>query len=76
VRYLEGFDNRVIFAWAPVDPIFELGRKAKQLAQRSTDEGRVTQDQVELSKRAVQKSPRAREESISEGSDDGRRVVT
>jgi hypothetical protein len=40
VRYLEGFSNRVIFAWAPVNPIFELGQRAKQLAQRSTDEGR------------------------------------
>jgi hypothetical protein len=33
VRYLEGIDNRVIFAWAPVNPISELGQKAKQLAQ-------------------------------------------
>jgi hypothetical protein len=33
VRYLEGIDNRVIFAWAPVNPMSELGQKAKQLAQ-------------------------------------------
>jgi hypothetical protein len=38
VRYLEGFSNRVTFAWAPVNPIFWLGERAKQLAQRYTDE--------------------------------------
>lgn len=54
VRYLEGFSNHVVFAWAPVNPIFELGQGAKQLAQRSTDEGRVPQDRVKLTKRAVQ----------------------
>jgi hypothetical protein len=36
VKYLEGLSNRVIFAWAPVNPIFELGQRAKLLAQRST----------------------------------------
>jgi hypothetical protein len=41
VRYLEGFSNRVTLAWALVNPIFELGQRAKHLAQRSTDEGRV-----------------------------------
>jgi hypothetical protein len=54
VRYLEGFSNRVTFAWAPVNPIFELGQRAKHLAQRSTDEGRVAQDRVRLTKRTVQ----------------------
>jgi hypothetical protein len=54
VRYLEGFSNRVIFAWAPVNPIFALGQRAKHLAQRATDEGRVVQDRVRLSKRSVQ----------------------
>jgi hypothetical protein len=53
VRYLEGFSNRVIFAWAPVNPIFELGQRAKQLVQRATDEGRVFQDRVRLSRRTV-----------------------
>jgi hypothetical protein len=38
-RIAEGFSNRVIFAWAPVNPIFELRQRAKQLAPRSTDEG-------------------------------------
>jgi hypothetical protein len=54
VRYLEGFSNRVIFAWVPVNPIFELGQRAKQLAQRSTDEGREAQDRVRMSRRTVQ----------------------
>ena len=54
VRYLEGFSNRVIFAWAPVNPIFELGQRAKQLAQRSTEAGREVQDQVKMSRRIVQ----------------------
>ena len=54
VRYLEGFSNRVTFAWAPVNPIFELGQRAKHLAQRSTNEGRVAQDRVRLTKRTVQ----------------------
>jgi hypothetical protein len=54
VRYLEGFSNRVIFAWAPVNPIFELGQRAKQLAQRSTEEGREAQDRVKMSRRTVQ----------------------
>ena len=53
VRYLEGFSNHVVFAWAPVNPIFELGQRAKHLAQRSTDEGRVAQGRVKLSKRTV-----------------------
>jgi hypothetical protein len=44
VKYLEGFSNRVVLAWAPVDPVFELVQRAKQLAQRSTEEGRVSQD--------------------------------
>jgi len=56
VRYLEGFDNRVIFAWALVNPIFELGQKAKQLAQQSTDKGRFVQDRIRLSRRTVQKA--------------------
>lgn len=54
VRYLEGFSNHVVFACAPVNTIFELGQGAKQLAQRSTDEGRVPQDRVKWTKRAVQ----------------------
>jgi hypothetical protein len=54
VRYLEGFSNSVTFAWALVNPIFELGQKAKHLAQRSTNEGRVAQDRVRLTKRTVQ----------------------
>jgi hypothetical protein len=54
VRYLEGFSNRVIFASAPMDPIFELGQRAKQLAQRSTEEGREAQDRVKMSRRTVQ----------------------
>jgi hypothetical protein len=53
VRYLEGFSNHVVFAWAPVNPIFELGQRVKHLAQRSTDEGRVAQGRVKLSKRTV-----------------------
>lgn len=53
VRYLTGFRNRVVFAWTPVSSIFELGQKAKRLAQRSTEEGRAAQDPVELTKRAV-----------------------
>ena len=54
VGYLDGFSNRVIFAWAPVNPIFELEQRAKQLAQRSTDEGREAQDRVKMSRRMVQ----------------------
>jgi hypothetical protein len=54
VRYLEGFSSRVIFAWAQVNPIFELGQRAKQLAQRSTDEGREAQDRVKMSRRTVE----------------------
>jgi hypothetical protein len=54
VRYLEEFSNRVIFAWAPVNPIFETGQKANQLAQRSTEEGREAQDRVKMSRRTVQ----------------------
>jgi hypothetical protein len=54
VRYLEGFSNRVIFEWAPVNPIFELGQRAKKLAQRSTEEGREAQDRVKMSRRTVQ----------------------
>jgi hypothetical protein len=41
-------------AWASVNPIFELGQRAKQLAQRSTDEGREAQDRVKMSRRTVQ----------------------
>jgi hypothetical protein len=33
VRYLEGFRNRVLFAWAPVNSILELGQRVKQLVQ-------------------------------------------
>lgn len=32
VRRLKESHNRVVFRWAPVNPIFELGQKAKQLA--------------------------------------------
>jgi hypothetical protein len=46
----------VIFAWARVNPVFELGQKAKQLAQRSTDEGRVAHGRIRLSRRAVHKA--------------------
>jgi hypothetical protein len=81
VRYLEGFSNRVIFAWAPVNPIFELGQRAKQLAQRSTDEGREAQDRVKMSRRTVQneqkngaKCPRTPEASGFAGIDDVRRI--
>jgi hypothetical protein len=53
VRFLQGFSNHVIFAWAPVNPIFEPGQKAKQLAQLSTNEGREAQVRVRLTKTAV-----------------------
>lgn len=53
VRYLKGFAIRVVFAWAPVSLIFELGQKAKQLAQRSTEEGRVARDRPRLTKSMV-----------------------
>lgn len=46
MRYLKEFNNRVIFAWAPVEPTFVLGHRAKQLAQQSTDEDRVAHDRV------------------------------
>lgn len=44
INFLKGFGISVIFAWAPVSSIFELGQRAKQLAKRSTDEGRVASD--------------------------------
>jgi hypothetical protein len=54
VRFLKGFAFRTVFAWAPVSSIFELGQRAKQLAQRSTDEGQVAGDRPRLTKRMVQ----------------------
>ena len=48
--------NRVIFTWAPVSPIFELGQKAKQIAQRSTDEGRVVRGRPRLTRSMVQRT--------------------
>lgn len=36
VNHLKVSGNRVIFAWAPVYSIFELGQRAKQLAQQIT----------------------------------------
>jgi hypothetical protein len=39
-----------------VSPIFELGQKAKQLAQRSTDEGRVVRDRPRLTRSMVQRT--------------------
>jgi hypothetical protein len=56
VRGLEESHNRVVFAWAPVSPIFELGQKAKQSAQRSTDEGRVVRDRPKLTRSMVQRT--------------------
>ena len=56
VELLKGFAIRVVFAWAPVSSIFELGQRAKQLAQRSTDEGRVASDRPRLTKRIVLKA--------------------
>ncbi|KAI6824489.1 hypothetical protein KC343_g180 [Hortaea werneckii] len=56
VEFLKGFAIRVVFAWAPVSSIFELGQRAKQLAQRSTDEGRVASDRPRLTKRIVLKA--------------------
>ena len=56
VRRLKESHNRVIFAWAPVSPIFELGQKAKQLAQRSTDEERVVRDRPRLTRSMVQRT--------------------
>ena len=44
VRRLKESHNRVVFAWAPVSPLLESGQKAKQLAQRSTDEERVVKN--------------------------------
>lgn len=52
-RYLKGFAIRIVFAWAPVSLIFELEQKAKQLAQRSTEEGRVARDRPRLTKSMV-----------------------
>jgi hypothetical protein len=54
VKFLKGSAFRVVFAWAPVSSIFELGQKAKELAQRSTDEGRAARDRPRLTKRMVQ----------------------
>jgi hypothetical protein len=36
-----------------VSPIFELGQKAKQLAQRATDEGRVIRERPRLTRSVV-----------------------
>ncbi|KAF4546911.1 Hypothetical protein D9617_102g071700 [Elsinoe fawcettii] len=56
IEFLKGFAIRVLIAWAPVISIFELGQKAKQLAKRSTEEGRVASDRPRLTKRIVLKS--------------------
>jgi hypothetical protein len=56
VQRLNDSHNRVVFTWAPVSPIFELGQKAKQLAQRSTDEGRVVRDRPRLTRSMVQRT--------------------
>lgn len=56
VRRLKESHNRVVFTWAPVSPIFELGQKAKQLAQRSTDEERVVRDRPRLTRSMVQRT--------------------
>jgi hypothetical protein len=37
-----------------MNPVFELGQRAKQLTQRSTEEGREAQDRVKMSRRTVQ----------------------
>jgi hypothetical protein len=39
-----------------VSPIFELGQKVKQSAQRSTDEGRVVRDRSRLTRSMVQRT--------------------
>lgn len=46
----------MVFTWAPVSPIFKLGQKAKQLAQRSTDEERVVRDRPRLTRSMVQRT--------------------
>jgi len=56
VRRLNDSHNRVVFTWAPVSPIFELGQKAKQLAQRSTDEERVVPGRPRLTRSMVQRT--------------------
>jgi len=56
VRRLNESHNRVVFTWAPVSPIFELGQKAKQLAQRSADEGRVVRDRPRLTRSMVHRT--------------------
>ncbi|KAI7722998.1 hypothetical protein KC353_g1 [Hortaea werneckii] len=56
VRRLKESHNRVVFAWAPVSSAFELGQKAKQLAQRSTDEKRVVKGRPRLTRSMVQKT--------------------
>lgn len=55
IDFLKGFGIRVVFAWAPVSSVFELGQRAKQLAKRSTDEGRVASGRPRLTKRIVLK---------------------
>jgi hypothetical protein len=55
VRRLREAHNRVVFAWAPMSPSFELGQKAKQLAQRATDEERVVRDRPRLTRSVVQR---------------------
>jgi hypothetical protein len=56
VKRLKESHNRVVFAWAPLSPIFELGHKSKQSAQRSTDEGRVVGDRPRLTRSMVQRT--------------------
>lgn len=41
------------FAWAPVNPIFELGQRAKQLAQHAIDEGQEVQSRACAAKTTV-----------------------
>jgi hypothetical protein len=55
VRRLKESHNRVVFAWAPVSPNFELGQMTKQLAQRSTDEERVVRDRPRLTRSMAQR---------------------
>ncbi|GAB7336736.1 hypothetical protein MBLNU13_g10834t1 [Cladosporium sp. NU13] len=56
VSSLKESHNRVVFAWAPVSSAFELGKKAKQLAQRSTDEERVVTGRPRLTRSMVQRT--------------------
>jgi len=56
VRRLKESHNRVVFAWAPVSPLLESGQKAKQLAQRSTDEERVVKNRPTLTRSMFQRT--------------------